>query len=103
MKKVIDGKIYNTETATLVAEDDNGFNYSDFQYAGEELYITKKGAFFLHCEGGAMSKYSESNCNGSWGIREINPLDEDEAYEWLEENNQVDAIEQYFSDRIQEA
>lgn len=103
MKKIIDGKMYNTETAILVAEDDNGFGCGDFQYACEELYITKKGTFFLYGEGGAMSKYSDSSGNNSWGIREINPLDKDEAYEWLEECNEVEAIEKYFSDRIQEA
>lgn len=103
MKKIIDGKMYNTETGILVAEDDNGYGCGDFQYACEELYITKKGAFFLYGEGGAMSKYSDSSGNNSRGICKIIPLDKDEAYEWLEEYNKVDAIEKYFADRIQEA
>lgn len=103
MKKIIDGKMYNTETATLVAEDGNGLGAGDFSYEYEQLYITKKGAFFLYGEGGPMSRYSDSNGNNSWGIRKITPLDKDEVYEWLEECNEVEAIEKYFSDRIQEA
>jgi hypothetical protein len=103
MKKIIDGKMYNTETAILVAEYNNGFGCGDFHYVCEELYITKKGAFFLYCEGGALSKYSDTNGNSSWGICKIIALNEDEAYEWLERYNEVEAIEKYFSDRIEEA
>lgn len=36
-------------------------------------------------------------------VSKIIALNEDEAYEWLERYNEVEAIEKYFSDRIEEA
>ena len=53
MKKVINGKIYNTETATLIHQWDNG-RRGDFSSCEEDLYRTKKGAFFIHGEGGNL-------------------------------------------------
>src|SRR3990172_2422569 len=69
MKKVIDGKIYNTETAELLHEWDNGMYGNDFGRCEEALYRTKKGAYFIAGEGGAMSRYarscgSNSTCGG---------------------------------------
>jgi hypothetical protein len=52
MKRVINGKLYNTETAAMVCEWSYS-NRSDFNYKSEELYKTKKGAWFLFKEGGA--------------------------------------------------
>lgn len=103
MKKVIDNKLYNTETAQKVAEDCNGYNPSDFQYEHEELYITKKGSYFLYGTGGALSAYSESNGRNHWGIETIISLSDDDAYQWLVKKGFAEEIEKYFSDRIQEA
>jgi hypothetical protein len=103
MRKVVDGKLYDTEKATMVAEDGNGLGPNDFKYEFEELYVTQKGAFFLYGEGGPLSSYSEIIGNGSCGSCEIKPLDKDEAYDWLERYNKVKAIQEYFSDRIEEA
>ena len=50
MKKIIEGRVYNTETAKLLGE----FSYSnrrDFNYFSEKLYRTKSGAYFLYGEG----------------------------------------------------
>jgi len=47
MKQIINGKIYNTETATEVACGDNGLNYGDCRRRTEELYITKNGNYFI--------------------------------------------------------
>lgn len=103
MKKVIDGKVYNTETATKVAEWDNGIFGNDFRSCSEELYKTKKGAWFIFGKGGAMSKYSESHGNSTSGSSTIFTVTEDEAFAWLENYNEMDAIEEYFADRIEEA
>ncbi|WP_347273236.1 hypothetical protein [Candidatus Kuenenia sp.] len=69
MKKVIDGKIYNTETAELLHAWSNGKYTSDFGYIKESLYRTKKGAYFIAGEGGAKTGYaracgSNSVCGG---------------------------------------
>lgn len=41
MKKIIDGKMYNTETATEIHHFNNGLPYSDFNYLEESLYKKK--------------------------------------------------------------
>jgi len=49
MKQIIDGKLYNTETADVIASD-NYWDGSNRDRHGRNtfLYKTKKGAFFLH-------------------------------------------------------
>lgn len=98
MKKVINGKLYDTETATLVAEYDSGHYSNDFHSSEEKLYRTKKGAWFLHGKGGAMSRWSErcgSNCYcGGEGIEALGDYD---ARTWCEEHNvDVDVIKANF-------
>lgn len=102
MKKIIDRKIYNTETAELISSRNNGY-YNNFKYEEENLYRTKKGVFFLHAEGGPMSKYAKPYGNGWTEGRTIIPLDDDETYRWLERNNEIEIIEEYFIDKFEEA
>ncbi len=52
MKKVIDGKVYDTETATLKAEWENMYDARNFNYVEEQLYQKKTGEFFLYGYGG---------------------------------------------------
>ncbi|SHK06544.1 hypothetical protein SAMN02745975_03562 [Geosporobacter subterraneus DSM 17957] len=47
MKKIINRKVYNTETAELLGKYWNSLGNDDFNYLHEELYITKKGNMFL--------------------------------------------------------
>lgn len=103
MRKVINGKIYDTEKATLLAEYWNGLGSGDKNYFIERLYITKKGSFFLYGAGGPMSIYSESNGSLTWGISKITPLTNEETFDWLEKNGETEVIEEYFSDWIEEA
>ena len=83
MKKIIEGKMYNTETAKEVFKWDNG-NYGKFEYCEEALYKKKTGEFFLYGYGGPMSKYAISRGNETSSGEEINPLTEKEAKKWLE-------------------
>ena len=55
MKKIINHKMYNTETAERLASSSNGYGYDDFRYMEEQLYRKKTGEFFLYGEGGALS------------------------------------------------
>lgn len=86
MKKVIDGALYDTETAKLLGED----SYSsprDFRHWVEELYRTKSGKYFLHGKGGAMTKYAVSVGLNEWsGGEKIIPLDLEAAQAWAEEH-----------------
>jgi len=103
MKQVIDGKVYNTETATLIAEDSYGFP-RDFHHWEESLYITKKGAYFIAGSGGPMTKYAVSVGNNSTsGSSRIEPLSKEEALTWLESHGSAEDIEKYFPEMIKEA
>ena len=102
MKQVIEGKVYNTETAEEIAEWGNGLGCSDFRHCDEKLYKTKKGAFFLAGEGGPMSKYSRACGDMTGGGEGIIPLSEDDAREWCESHDvDADEIETLF--KIEEA
>jgi hypothetical protein len=91
MKQIIDGKTYNTETAALLAEAESACNPSDFHYWREELYRTRRGAYFLAGEGGPMSSWSISIDQNSWsGGSGIRLLDEDAAREWTEHYSNED-------------
>lgn len=107
MKKVIERKVYNTETATMVAEYWNGLGNNDFRSLSEDLYVTKNGQWFLHGSGGAMTKYSESNGNSTWGSSDIVLLSASDAYNWIESHQGSikdfdDIIQKYFADEITE-
>lgn len=83
MKKVINGKMYNTDTAKMVGRVSKG---ESFNYFIEELYQKKTNEFFIYGEGGAMTKYAESCGNNNWcGGCKITPVTEQEAKEWAEE------------------
>ena len=87
MKKVINGALYNTETALEIGESEPaGYNRSDFSYFCETLYRTKSGKYFLHGKGGGNSRYGEWHGNsGGWG-EQIRPYTPQEAREWAEKN-----------------
>lgn len=86
MKKVIDGRMYNTGTAKLLGGGSNDCPRNDFHFWEEDLYRTKSGAYFLHGQGGAASRYAESAGQNSWcGGEKIIPLPPEQAREWAEE------------------
>lgn len=97
MKKIIDGKVYNTETATCVGEWANGYYRNDFKWESEELYKKNNGEFFLYGEGGPMSSYAESIGNRSWSEgSSISPLTSKEAYNWAMEKLSANEFEEIF-------
>lgn len=102
MKKIINKKIYNTDTAEKIAEYSNMNNSSDFNYFSEILYKTKKGQFFLAGNGGANSKYAKHGGNESWESSDIILLTEDETINWLEKYDFVNEIEKYFPNFLEE-
>lgn len=96
MKKIINGKRYNTDTATLIGS--TGYGYpGDLEYWAEELYLKKTGEFFIYGEGGPMSKYSRRIGENEWsGGEEIRPLSLKEAQEWAENYLDADEYEKVF-------
>ena len=104
MRKVIEGKIYDTDTAEQVGYDSYS-KYGDFQYWCEELYRTQKGNWFLYGEGGAKSKFARAvGQNEIGGGNEITPFTRGDALVWLEvHNSDSDALEEYFPDAVEDA
>ncbi|MDD3127563.1 MAG: hypothetical protein WC082_11245 [Victivallales bacterium] len=105
MKRVINGKLYNTETAKEVFTWSNHYYRNDFHFCEETLYRTPKGAFFVAGEGGPMSKYAVPvGSNGRGGGDGLEVLSDAEALAWLEEKEaDVETIERFFPGRIEEA
>ena len=93
MKRIIDGKTYNTETATKIAEqeweDNTNYQSNDnFQIGVEwnELYQTRHGAYFNY--GG----------HGFFHEEYIIPLAPNEAQKWMEKHASAELIEQHFGE-----
>ena len=96
MKKIINGKRYDTETAKKIGFWDNARLCSDFDCCEETLYRKRTGEFFIHGGGGARTKYaSESYGMYGWG-EAIVPLTEDEAKTWVEQKLDSDTYEALF-------
>ena len=98
MKKIINGKMYNTETAKYLAAWWNGLGCNDFGYVYEDLYKKKTGEFFLHGRGGANSKYAERYGRCFSDGEAITPLTEEEAREWAEKKLEVEEYIEIFGE-----
>ena len=91
MRKIIKGKLYDTDTANMIGENSNGCYRSDAHYCSEKLYQKRTGEFFLYGEGGAYSQYGESYGDGSYGFGKcIIPMNEKDAREWMETYGDAD-------------
>lgn len=96
MKKIINGKVYDTDKARELGTD----SYSsprDFNYWHETLYQKRTGEFFLYGEGGPMSRYARSIDQNSWsGGEKIMPLSAANARKWAEDHLDTDDYEKIF-------
>lgn len=98
MKKIINGKKYDTDTAEAITEYESDYPRNDFRWYAETLYRKRTGEFFLGGEGNAMSKYAE-RCYDGWGSGEgITPISVSEAKEWLETCSDADTYEKVFGE-----
>ena len=96
MKKIINGKRYDTDTAQLMGDAGYG-NYGDFERWSEELYRKNTGEYFLHGEGGAMSRYAQETGQNQWsGGEKIIPLSYSSAQKWAEEHLSGEKYEEIF-------
>lgn len=99
MKKIINGKLYNTDTARLVGEWSNAGGWQDLGHLEETLYQKKTGEFFLHGEGGPASKYAEQTGQNSWtGGEKIIPLSYETARQWAEDHLTADQYQAVFGE-----
>lgn len=85
MKRVIAGRVYNTDTADHVCELPCSAFPGDFRYHDTDLYRTKNGNYFLAGSGGPMSMWAEPAMGGgTCGGKGIIPVDKDDAREHAE-------------------
>lgn len=97
MKKYINNKMYDTETATLIGSYSNSGNWRDFSHFEESLYRKRTGEFFLFGQGGPMTSYRVSSGQNSWsGGSAIRPLTVAEAQKWAQEHLGTDEYDAAF-------
>ena len=97
MKKIINGRLYDTDTAKELGSWANEGNWRDFRHMEETLYRKKTGEFFLHGEGGPMTKYAQAVEQNSWsGGSRIMPMTFSEARKWAEDHLDADEYEAIF-------
>lgn len=99
MKKIINGKKYDTDTAEFIGQYyTSDIGKSDFNYFEESLYMKKTCEFFLSGEGHGFTKYAGRHGNSyGWGSS-IFPLTISEAKQWIEKHLSVEKYESLFGD-----
>lgn len=97
MKKILNNKVYDTETAKSCGYIEYGNGSGDLNYIFEELYRKKTGEFFLYGKGGARTQYavptSDGWYSGGWNII---PMSYERAQKWAESNLSADKYEKIF-------
>lgn len=84
MKKIINGKSYSTKTATKICHWGGKAYSADFHYCDLDLFLTKKGQFFVVGEGGAHSRFAEKSGDAYVGGRGLQLVSYTEALEYAE-------------------
>lgn len=103
MKAIINGKRYDTATAKQVAVYSNNLGMNDFRNLEEAIYITEKGNWFLAGYGGALTEYAEAAGDMKCSGERITRLSPEEAMDWLEQHNETEALEKYFTEELEDA
>lgn len=99
MKKIISGKLYDTETAKEIGSKFHGESTRDFRHYCETLYRKRTGEYFIYGYGGPMSQYAESIGQNQWsGSKKIIPMDYKAAEKWAEENMDADDYQEEFGE-----
>ncbi len=88
MKQIIDGKMYNTDTATKIADLPCHFYPRDFGWHSTSIYVTPKGRLFVAGRGNALSRWAVPVGNNGHGSGSgIEPLTKAQAADLLETCN----------------
>lgn len=97
MKKIVGGKMYDTATATLLGQWDNGRNPNeDFHWREEALYRNAHDAYFLYAKGGALSPHRGSWAGNHTKGEKIIPMSVEEAQIWAEEHLSTEEYDALF-------
>lgn len=108
MKAIINGTLYNTDTAIPLGSANNTgpqISRTSAEWWEATLYRTpRSGRYFLAGRGGPMSMFAKSVGARTWsGGERIVPLDEPEAFSWAQEHLPTDEVEAAFPHLIEEA
>lgn len=99
MRKIIDGRRYDTDTAKKIWEHEPIENMNDINYYRETLYQKNNGELFMHCVGNAGSKHNKpSGANCRRGSETINPIDYYSARQWALERMPEDQYNDIFGE-----
>jgi hypothetical protein len=101
MKRIVDGKTYNTDTSTLLArtewEDENRYEPTYGWDCVGELYQTRGGAFFVLVTKTKAPDARDPDDEGKQRV-ECSPLTAEEAQSWLLEGGDVEVFRNPFED-----
>lgn len=98
MKAVIDGLLYDTDTATEICDISNGYSTNDFKYRSGKLYKTPNGRYFAVGSGGANSMFAVQVGNSRMGSTDrIVALDMHTARALAEHYASVNTITEFFT------
>lgn len=98
MKKIINGKVYDTETAKKIGDYTSPHARNDFRWYSEELYRKKTGEFFVYGKGNGASPYAVREFDGWTYGKKIEPLSYSEAQKWTEEHLDADEYIKIFGE-----
>jgi hypothetical protein len=101
MKKIIDGKIYDTDTAQCVIPLRSKVDKADFGYWECDLYRTVKGSWFICGEGNGASIFARLVGTGTIPSSGIRVVSDGWVRDELEQIQYLYALEKYFD--IEEA
>lgn len=98
MQKIVNGKLYNTDTATCLGSYEYGVG-GDFSHISERLYQKKTGELFLYGVGGPNTCYAEACGDNCWrGGEAIIPECEFDVKEWVAKHCKVEVYIKLFGE-----
>lgn len=99
MNKIINGKVYNTDTARQIGTWSNGADRTDFSWVEETLYQKKTGEFFIYGQGGANTRYAQQLEASHWtGGETISLVSYNSARQWAEDHLTADQYQAVFGE-----
>lgn len=98
MKAVIDGLLYDTDTATEICDISNGYSTNDFEYRSGKLCKTPNGRYFAVGSGGPNSMFAVQVGNSRMGSTgRIVALDIHAARALAERYASINTITEFFT------
>lgn len=96
MRKLIDGKLYDTENSTEIARWSNRSTKDDLRLE-ETLYRTAEADYFICGKGGSLTPYAKHDGEHLTGC-DIRPLTRHEAAVWAAVHDYKDLLATEFPD-----